>query len=257
MRSVCLILLLVLAAPILLHCEEITIAAASDLNFVFREVARRFESETGNTVKLSFGSSGNFYSQIQNGAPYDLFFSADIEYPRKLEAAGLIEPGSLYPYAYGKLVLWAPNDSRIDVREGLKCLLDPQVRKIAIANPAHAPYGRAAEAALKKEGLYEKIAGKLVLGENISQTAHFVETGNAEVGLIALSLALAPELKAKGKYFLVSDDAYPQILQAAVILKSSQRKATAQRFLEFVKTPAIAALMKQYGFESIESGRER
>src|SRR5690348_12688957 len=133
-----------LVMPITLYAEEITVAAASDLSFVFREIAARFQRETGSTVKLSFGSSGNFYSQIENGAPYDLFFSADIDYPRKLEAAGLTEPGSLYPYASGRLVLWARNDAKAKVQQGLKCLVEPQVRKIAMANPAHAPYGRAA-----------------------------------------------------------------------------------------------------------------
>lgn len=253
MKSVYLAVLLLFLTPITLCAEEITVAAASDLSFVFREIAARFERETGNTVKLSFGSSGNFYSQIQNGAPYDVFFSADVEYPKKLEAAGLVEPGTLYPYASGKLVLWAPNDSPIDVQQGLKCVLDPRVHKIAIANPAHAPYGRAAETALKNEGHYDKIAGKLVLGENISQTAHFVETGNAEVGLIALSLALAPEMKPRGKYYTVPPELYSPITQAVVILKASSKKRTARRFVEFIKSPEISALLKQYGFESPES----
>jgi molybdate transport system substrate-binding protein len=154
-------------------------------------------------------------------------------------------------------VLWAPNDSRIDVQQGLKCLLDPHVRKVAIANPAHAPYGRAAEAALKKAGLYDKVSSKLVLGENISQTAHFVATGNAEVGLIALSLALAPEMKARGRYYLVPAELYSPIIQAAVILRSSARKQTARRFLEFIKSPAISDLMKQYGFQPPESSSPR
>lgn len=257
MKSVYLGVLLLFLTPITLCAEEITVAAASDLSFVFREIAARFERETGNTVKLSFGSSGNFYSQIQNGAPYDVFFSADVEYPKKLEASGLVEPGTLYPYASGKLVLWAPNDSSIDVHQGLKCVLDPQVHKIAIANPAHAPYGRAAEMALKNEGYYDKIAGKLVLGENISQTAHFVETGNAEVGLIALSLALAPEMKGRGRYYLVPAQLYSPITQATVILKSSSKKQTGRRFVEFIKSPEISALLKQYGFESAESSARR
>jgi len=248
--SICALLLFLLGMSSFAQAEEITVAAASDLSFVFREVAARFERETANKVKLSFGSSGNFYSQIENGAPYDLFFSADIDYPRKLEGAGLTEPGSLYAYASGRLVLWAPNGTKVKVQEGLRCLVEPQVRKIAIANPAHAPYGRAAEAALKKEGLYDKIAAKLVLGENISQTAHFVETGNADAGLIALSLALAPEMKTKGAYYVVDAKLYPRIVQAAVVLKSSRQKQTAQRFLEFIKSPAISALMKEYGFES-------
>ncbi|HEX7958666.1 MAG TPA: molybdate ABC transporter substrate-binding protein [Terriglobales bacterium] len=253
----CALLFVLLALPVVAQAEEITVAAASDLSFVFGEIATRFQQETGNSVKLSFGSSGNFYSQIQNGAPYDIFFSADVEYPKKLEEAGLIEPGTLYEYASGKLVLWAPNDSKIDVQQGLKCLLDPRVRKIAIANPAHAPYGRAAEAALKKAGLYDKVSSRLVLGENISQTAHFVETGNAEVGLIALSLALAPEMKGRGTYYLVPRELYSPIVQGAVILKSSANKKTARRFLEFIKSPAISNLMKQYGFESPESSSPR
>lgn len=252
--GVCALIAFALGITTFLQAEEITVAAASDLNFVFREVVTRFEHETGNTVKLSFGSSGNFYSQIANGAPYDLFFSADIDYPRKLEVAGLAQPGSLYAYASGKLVLWVPKDSKVEVQQGLKSLLDPQVRKVAIANPAHAPYGLAAEAALKKEGLYDRVSAKLVLGENISQTAHFVETGNADAGLIALSVALAPEMRAKGSYYVIDPNLYPKIIQAAVILKSSQKKQTAQRLLEFLKSPPISALMKQYGFES--PGRE-
>lgn len=251
------ILVFLLVTSMFAQAEQITVAAASDLSFVLREIAVRFQRETGDTVKLSFGSSGNFYSQIQNGAPHDVFFSADVEYPRKLEEAGLIEPGTLYEYAAGKLVLWTPNDSKIDVQQGLKCVLDPRVQKIAIANPAHAPYGRAAEAALKKAGLYDKVSSKLVLGENISQTAHFVETGNAEVGLIALSLAVAPEMKGSGRYYLVPAELYPPIIQAAVILKSSARKQTARRFLEFMKSPSISSLMKEYGFESPESGSRR
>ena len=154
---------LLLFASLEVSAEEITIAAASDLNFVFHEVATRFEKQTGNKVRLSFGSSGNFYAQIQNGAPYDLFFSADVEYPSKLQAAGLIEPGSLYEYAIGRLVLWAPNPSPLDPHQGVKALLDPRVRKIAIANPEHAPYGRAAEAALKNAGIYDQLAGKLIV----------------------------------------------------------------------------------------------
>src|ERR1700674_1187904 len=172
--------------------SEITVAAASDLTFAFKDVAARFEKQTGSSVKMSYGSSGNFFSQIQNGAPFDLFFSADIDYPRKLEAAGLTEPGSMYPYATGKIVLWAPSVSKLDLSRGLAVLLDPGIRKIAIANPEHAPYGRAAVAAMRHEGIYDKVKDEFVLGENISQTAQFVESGNADVGVLALSLAVAP-----------------------------------------------------------------
>lgn len=227
---------------------EITIAAAADLTFVFKELAERFKKETGNTIKLSYGSSGNFYSQIQNGAPFDMFFSADVAFPKNLEAAGLTEPGSLYKYATGKLVIWVPSKSKLDINQGLKVLLDPGIAKIAIANPEHAPYGAAAVAAMNHEGIYDQVKEKMVLGENILQTAQFVESGNADVGLIALSLALAPPMKRAGRYSEIPAADYPPIVQAAVILKSAKDKDTSEKFLEFLKKPSIVALMQQYGF---------
>jgi len=229
--------------------DEISIAAASDLQFVMKEIAARYEKQTGTAVKLSFGSSGNFFAQIQNGAPFDLFFSADADYPRKLEAAGQAESGTFYQYATGRIVLWVPNGSPIKLDQGMKALLDPAIKKIAIANPAHAPYGRAAEAAMKSAGVYDQIAGKLVLGENISQTAQFVQSGNAEIGVLALSLALADSLKDKGRFFVVPGELYPPLHQAAVVLSASQKKPQARKFMEYLKSPEILALLKQYGFE--------
>lgn len=228
--------------------SPISVAAAADLHAAFQEVAARFEKQTGAHVNLTFGSSGNFFVQIQNGAPFDLFFSADIDYPRKLEAAGLTEAGTLYAYATGKLVLWVPNDSKLDLARGLKVLLDPAVRKIAIANPEHAPYGRAAVSALKQEKIYETVSSKFVLGENISQTASFVASGNADIGIVALSLAVAPSMKEKGRYVEVPSDEFAPIEQAAVILKSSTNEAIARQFLDFVKTPAILSVLRSYGF---------
>jgi molybdate transport system substrate-binding protein len=230
--------------------QEITLAAAADLQFAFADVTARFQKDTGKSVKLIFGSSGNFFTQIQNGAPFDLFFSADIDYPRRLEAAGLAEPRTLYEYATGKIVLWAPNQSKIDLSRGLKVLLDPSIKKIAIANPQHAPYGRAAVAALKHEGIYDKVAEKLVLGENVSQTASFVASGSADIGIVALSLAVAPAMKEKGRYVEVPGGEYPAIQQAAVILKSSKQKETARRLLDYLKTPAMLDLLKTYGFSA-------
>jgi molybdate transport system substrate-binding protein len=227
---------------------EITVAAASDLTFVFKEVDARFQKETGNTIKLSFGSSGNFFSQIKNGAPFDMFFSADVSFPKKLEDAALTEPGSMYEYATGKLVIWVPSKSKLDINQGLKVLLDPGIGKIAIAEPVHAPYGAAAVAAMQHEGIYDQVKGKLVKGDNILQTAQFVESGNADVGLIALSLALAPPMKSKGRYFEVPPSDYPPIIQAAVILKSARDKDTSEKFLKFLKEPSSVELMKQYGF---------
>ena len=235
--------------------QTVTVAAAADLQPVMTEIAARFERQSGAEVKLSFGSSGNFFAQIQNGAPYDLFFSADVDYPKELQAAGLIEPGSLYPYATGKIALWTPEGSAIDVRKGLTVLTSHAVKKVAIANPSHAPYGRAAEAALKSAGLWDSVSSKLVLGENIAQTAQFVQSGNADVGIVALSLVLAPAMKGQGKYFVVPQDLYPPLQQAAVVLKTSQHKTLARSFLQFMKSSEITSLLRRYGFSPAESAR--
>jgi molybdate transport system substrate-binding protein len=227
---------------------ELKIAAAADLTFAFKDVGVQFVKQTGNTLKLTYGSSGNFFAQIQNGAPFDLFFSADIGYPQKLEAAGLAEPGTIYEYASGKLVMWVPNASKLELGPGLATLLDPGIRKIAIANPQHAPYGVAAVAAMRHDGIYDKVKSKLVLGENIAQTAQFVQSGNADAGLLALSLAVAPAMKDKGRYVEIPADDYQPIIQAAVILKSSRNKELAKQFLKFLQEPETVALMARYGF---------
>ena len=247
-----LLYLLVIVAGTLCQAQQLTVAAASDLQFAMQDIASRFEKETGNKVTVTYGSSGNFAQQIQNGAPFDLFFSANIDYPKQLESANLVEPGSMYQYARGKVVMWAPTGSKIDVRKGLGALSDPAIKKIAIANPAHAPYGKAAVAALQKETVYDKVKDKLVLGENISQAASFVLSGAADVGLIALSLATSPNVKDKGIYVEVPADDYPPIEQACVILNSSKNKEEARKFLEFVKRPAMAELLRGYGFQVAE-----
>lgn len=244
----CVFLFLFLVVTRLGIAQEITVAAASDLQFAFHDVGERFEKETGKHVKLIFGSSGNFFAQLQNGAPFDVFFSADIEYPKRLEAAGLTVPGTLYPYATGKIVLWVPTQSKLDLNRGLQVLLDPAIHKIAIANPEHAPYGRAAVAALRHENLYDQVSARFVLGENISQTATFVVSGNADIGIVALSLAVAPSMKDKGRYVEVPVANYPAIEQAAVVLKSSAHQDIARQFMEYLKTPAIQELLRGYGF---------
>ncbi|PYY18148.1 MAG: molybdate ABC transporter substrate-binding protein [Acidobacteria bacterium] len=247
-------LLLCGALPICAQ-DELTIAAASDLQPVMKEAGARFEKETGSKVKLVFGSSGDFFAQLQNGAPFDVFLSADVEYPKKLEAAGLTEPGSLYEYATGKIVLWVPNNSPVDVEKGLSTLADVQIHRLAIANPAHAPYGRAAKAALKNAGLWDQVSSKLVLGENISQTAQFANSGNADAAILALSLVLSPAMKDKGKYFEISQEMYPPLRQAAVIVKNSAHTSLAARFLEFLKQPWTRYLFMRYGFMSAKDVR--
>src|SRR6202158_4571276 len=229
-------------------CGTITVAAASDLMYAMNEIAANFEKATGCTVRVSMGSSGNFLSQIENGAPFDVFFSADIEYPKKLEAAGLAVPGSTYLYAIGKIVLWVRNDSRLDVSKGLAALGDSSIQKVAIANPQHAPYGRAAEEALRKTGVYDAVKDRLVLGENISQAAQFVESGNADAGILALSLVLSPGLKEKGRFWRVPENLYAPIQQGVVLVRASQNAQGARAFLEYVKTPAAAALLERNGF---------
>lgn len=247
---------LLICNSLLSAAQEISVAAAADLQFAMQDVAARFQKETGKSVHLTYGSSGNFFQQLQNGAPFDMFFSANLDYAKRLQGAGLTEPGSYYQYATGKIVIWVRNDSKLDLSSGMQVLLNPLITKIAVANPLHAPYGQAAVAAMRQENIYEKVKGKLVLGENISQTASFAISGSADVGIVALSLALSPNMKDKGRYIEVPADDYPPIAQACVILSSSKKKETARQFLSFIKTPAIADVLRSYGF-AVQGGPGR
>jgi molybdate transport system substrate-binding protein len=212
------------------------------------ELAAEFEKKHIATIEVSYGSSGNFFTQIQNGAPFDLFFSADSDYVKKLDTSGLSEPGTSGVYAIGRLVAWTRPDAAVDIRrDGWKALLDSRVEKIAIANPAHAPYGKAAEAALRSAGIYDQVKSKLVFGENISQTAHFVQSGNAQVGLVALSLAISPAMK-DGYRWEIPMDAYPPIEQSAVVLHSSRNLTAARAFLDFVRGEQGREILRKYGF---------
>jgi molybdate transport system substrate-binding protein len=231
------------------NAAELVVAAAADLNPALQEICEGYEKKTGVKVKVSFGASGALTQQIQNGAPFDIFFSADMDYPRQLIAAGTADGATLYQYAVGKLVLWVPADSSLDVEhKGIQILLDPAVKKISIANPQHAPYGRAAVAALKHHGMYDQVADRLVLGENISQAAQFVESGNAQAGFVALAHATSPAMKRKGKYWEVPAEAYPALAQGAVVLSKSQHKKEAAEFLDYVKTKDSGELLRKYGF---------
>jgi molybdate transport system substrate-binding protein len=230
------------------RAQAVKVAAAADLKFAMAELAGQFEKQSGAKLDVTYGSSGNFLTQIQNGAPFDLFFSADSEYPKKLEAAGLAEPGTLREYAVGHIVIWTPSDSGVNAaKDGWKCLLDQRVKKIAIANPEHAPYGRAALAAMKNAGIYEQMKDKLVYGENISQAAEFVQSGNAQVGIVALSLAVSPAMK-NGNRWEIPPDSYPAIKQAVVLLKSSKNKDAARRFLGFVSGSQGREILQRFGF---------
>ena len=229
--------------------REIIVAAAADLRSALGELAANYQKQKGTSVRLSFGSSGTLSQQIKNGAPFDVFLSADENYPKELIAEGFADRDSLYSYAVGRLVLWVSVASSLNIEQrGMGVLLDPSVKKIAIANPQHAPYGRAAVAALGHYGLYDKVAARLVLGENVLQAAEFVESGNAQAGLVALSHALAPGMKGTGRYWEVPTDAYPHLDQAAVILSRSQHKKDAGEFLAYLKTPEAQQILRRYGF---------
>ena len=235
--------------------QGLTVAAASDLQSALPVIVAQFEKDTGQHVRLTFGSSGNFFAQIENGAPFDVFLSADVDYPKRLERSGLAERGSLLEYATGRLVLWTRTDSGVDVRGGLTVLASARVRRVAIANPAHAPYGRAAVAALRHEGLYERVREKFVLGENISQAAQFAQSGSVDVGVLALSLALSPTLRSSGTYVDIPESWHPPIAQAAVVLASSQQRALARQFIACLKTPEGMRILRSYGFAIPQTAR--
>jgi molybdate transport system substrate-binding protein len=231
---------------------EVFVAAAADLNFAMKEMAALYERQTGDRLRISFGSSGNFYSQILNGAPFDMYFSADVSYPRKLEAAGLAEPGSLFIYAIGQIVIWVPERSKIDLeRLGMESLSDESIRKISIANPRHAPYGRAAVAAMEHYGIYDKVRARLVSGESVLQAAQFVQSGAADIGVIPLSLALAPVMRRSGRFWRIPASAYPAIEQGALILKRAGKGGdlpAARAFRDWVRGGQARAILARFGF---------
>jgi molybdate transport system substrate-binding protein len=230
--------------------REVRVAAAADLRFALDQAAAEFMTRNPDTkVIVTYGSSGNLYAQLANEAPFDLFLSADIEYPRKLVEQGRAVKGSEFVYAVGHLVVWVPTKSGLDLdRLGLAAVTDPAVRKVALANPKTAPYGRAAEAALKRQGLYEPAKDKLVFAENVAQAAQFTESGAADVGLIALSLAASPAMKDKGRYWPVPLDAYPRLEQGGVILTGAKEPEAAQSLRDFLTGPDGRAVLKRYGF---------
>jgi molybdate transport system substrate-binding protein len=229
---------------------RLAIAAASDLRFALPEVMRAFAADrSGEAVEATYGSSGNFVAQLSNGAPFDLFLSADAAYLVALAERGIVERDSIFRYAQGRIVLWVPAASSLEVeRDGLHALLDPSVARIAIANPAHAPNGRAAEAALVSAGLEERIRPKLVFGENIAQTLQFVQSGAAQAGIVALSLARAPEVVSTGRYWTIPADLHPPIDQGGGIVAASPRGEMARTFAAFMLSPRGQAVLEQYGF---------
>jgi molybdate transport system substrate-binding protein len=252
-----LLITLLSAAPVVAaQTSTLTVAAAADLQPALREIAALYDKNGAARLALVFGSSGNLATQIEHGAPYDVFMSADLEYPRRLESQGLAVLGSLTTYAVGSLVLWAPKTSALDVRHlGFKALTAPGVRIIAIANPEHAPYGKAAVAAMRWAKLYEPLKSRLVLGENVAQAAQFVASGNAQVGIIPLSLTLAPEFARTGQWWELPPESYPPIIQGAVVLRKSGNQKAAEEFVGFLKSAEAAAIFRRHGFKIPEERR--
>jgi molybdate transport system substrate-binding protein len=228
------------------HAEKITVAAAADLKFAMDEIVSGFnKGHAGHEVGVVYGSSGKFFTQIQQGAPYDLYFSADINYPRELAKKGL-SASEVTPYAVGRVVLWS--NSLDATKMTLGSLTDSKIAKIAIANPKHAPYGKRAEEALRATGMWDKVQSKLVFGENIAHTAQFMQTGNAQIGIIALSLALNPELAKQGGFYLIPDNLHQPLEQGYIITKRGADKPLAKQFAQAMTSKASRKIMTKYGF---------
>ncbi|MFN3769394.1 MAG: molybdate ABC transporter substrate-binding protein [Ectopseudomonas guguanensis] len=229
--------------------EAPAVAAAADLQFALEEVHQQFKVDTGQSLRLVFGSSGNFYRQISEGAPFQLYFSADEEYVQKLHEAGKTEDeGALY--AVGRIVLMVPNGSPLKADEQLAdlraALADGRLKKFAIANPEHAPYGRRAEEALKHAGLWTEIKDKLVMGENVAQAAQFATSANAQGGIVAYSLVLSPNLAKRGQFALIPSEWHEPLKQRMVLIKDAD--ATSRAFYHYLQQPAARAILARYGF---------
>ena len=228
------------------QADKVTIAAAADLKFAMDDIVTAFKtSNPGEEIDVIYGSSGKFQAQIRQGAPYDLYFSADISFARELEKAGF-SASAVKPYAVGRIVLWSA--SRDATKMTLDSLIDPKITRIAIANPKHAPYGKRAEEALRASGLWDKLESKLVYGENIAHTAQFVQTGNAQVGIIALALAVNHVLAGRGGYWLVPDTLHTPLEQGFIITQRATGNASAKSFADFMVGKQARAVMDSYGF---------
>ncbi len=230
--------------------RSVSVAAAADLRFAFEEILDEFRrSHQGVHVLVTYGSSGNFFSQLLNQAPFDLYLSADAEYTRRLAQAGVALPDSEFVYGIGRIVLWTPAGSPVEVEGlGINALTQPSVRRVAIANPRHAPYGRAAAAAMKSFGVWEAVEPRLVFGENVAQTLQFVQSGNAEIGVVALALAVAPPLAGLGRYWEIPTDSHPRLEQAGVVLRWARDRDAAMALRAFLISPEGRRTLARYGF---------
>ncbi len=246
MKKFLLSLVLVVLAVTPASAEQVLVAVAANFIGPFREVATEFEKTTGHTVQTASGSSGNFYSQIKNGAPFDVFFSADNERPKLLEDEGLGVKGNRFTYAIGRLVLWGPDPSLI---KGEDTLRSASFKRLAIANPKTAPYGVAAMQAMQKLKVWESVQPRIVMGESLGQTMGFIESGNAELGFVALSQVLDPKIKGAGSRWDVPNDFHEPIQQDVVLLTKGKDNPAAKALMEFMGGPQAKAIIERYGYE--------
>jgi molybdate transport system substrate-binding protein len=230
--------------------KVLRVAAAADLQFVLPEIKKAFEAEHPDTeLKISYGASGTLTAQITKKAPFDLFLSADSDYPEALVAQGFAQQGASFEYCQGRLVLWVGDSFSTQLnKQGLKILLSPSIHKIAIANPEHAPYGKAAIAVLKSQAMLEATRSRLVIGENVSQAAQYLVTHAADAGFIAESLARSTEMNQKGKFIGIAAADYPAIHQMGVILKSSANPELAMTLKRFIIGPRGREIFHRFGY---------
>ncbi|MGH7957717.1 MAG: molybdate ABC transporter substrate-binding protein [Opitutaceae bacterium] len=228
--------------------DKLSIAAAANLIYALESLKAEFKkTEPATNVTVVTGASGNLVAQIQNGAPFDVFLSADVEYPEKLVSLGMADARSFTKFAVGRLVLWSTRP-QVDVSSVPRLVRDPKIQKIAVASMTTAPYGKAAREALTKLGLWQEAESKIVIGENITQAAQFVETGNADAGFVAMSLVLSPKLKDRGRWQEIDADLYSPLEQAAVITKKGESNPAAARFLRFLRGPEARAIFERFGY---------
>ena len=244
--SLCAALLIALALPGAARADEVQVAVAANFTAPMQELAKAFEQASGHQAKLAFGATGQFFAQINQGAPFEVFLSADSATPDKLTASGAAVPGSQFTYATGKLVLWSPQAGLGDAQGAV--LKQGHFAHLAIANPATAPYGAAAPAPLDQLGLHQALAAKLVRGESIAQAYQFVASGNAELGFVALSQVYRDGKISQGSAWTVPAKLYPPIKQDAVQLAPGKDKAAAKAQLDYLRTPAAKAVITRYGY---------
>jgi len=226
--------------------EQVLVAVAANFIPPFREIALEFEKSTGHQLQVSGGSSGNFYTQIKNGAPFDVFFSADMERPKKLEEEGFGVKDSRFTYAIGRLVLWSPN---ADLIKGEETLRFKQYKRLAIANPKTAPYGLAAMQAMQKLALWDSLQPQIVMGENLGQTMGFIESGNAQLGFVALSQIMDPKIKDQGSRWDVPTNLHEPIKQDVILLTKGKENVAAKALVEFIGGSQAKAIIGRYGYE--------